>query len=265
MAWSYSGDPSSSDRDAVRFEIQDTDQATPLVSDEEIAYALAEEGSVAGAAARCCEALARRFGSMVDVSITSAGDSVKRSYSSMARTYTDLARSLRGRCAGGAPWHGGGSKARKEALARDNDRVQPAFSRGQFDAPGAAPMSAVTPAEIAAARATLDGLLLDSCTITRKQTAADDAGGARSDWPPIASDVPCRLHPASSAAGGGTGVGQSGGRLNDDTTHLVTLTAKTDVAIEDRITVDGAVYEVLQVQSGGALELQRHAEVKAAP
>ena len=33
MAWSYSGDPASSDKDAVRFWVQDTDSAVPLLSD----------------------------------------------------------------------------------------------------------------------------------------------------------------------------------------------------------------------------------------
>lgn len=138
MTWTYGGDPSASDRDAVRFEIQDTDPASPLVQDEEIAYALLREGNVLAAAARCCEALARKFAGKGDVSITSAGDSVKRSYSSMARTYAELATGLRSRAtlSSGAPWHGGGSKARKDALRRDSDRVQPAFARGQFYAAG---------------------------------------------------------------------------------------------------------------------------------
>jgi len=135
VAWTYSGNPASSDRDAVRFEIQDTDQSTPLVSDEEIDYALDQEGSVLAAAARCCEALARRFGSQADLSITSAGDSVKRSYAARATNYMALAERLRARVGSstGTPWYGGGSKAGKAALRNDPDRVQPAFRRGQFD------------------------------------------------------------------------------------------------------------------------------------
>jgi hypothetical protein len=40
MTWNYSGDPSASLRDTVRFLIGDTDPADPLISDEEIGYAL---------------------------------------------------------------------------------------------------------------------------------------------------------------------------------------------------------------------------------
>ena len=51
MTWNYSGDPSLSSRDAVRFLIGDTDPNDPLVTDEEIAYALGRftEPELAGA------------------------------------------------------------------------------------------------------------------------------------------------------------------------------------------------------------------------
>lgn len=41
MTWTYSGDPSSSARDEVRFLIGDTDKARQLLSDAEIAWAVA--------------------------------------------------------------------------------------------------------------------------------------------------------------------------------------------------------------------------------
>lgn len=137
MAWTYSGNPAESDRDAVRFEVQDTDQTNRLVSDDEIEYALTAAGTVLGAAAHCCDALARRFAARVDVSITSGGDSVKRSYNAMAQTFAERARELRQRAqaSSGAPWTGGTSATRKDALVADTDRTQPRFSRGQFDGP----------------------------------------------------------------------------------------------------------------------------------
>lgn len=61
MTFSYSGDPSTSSTDAVRFEIGDTNEKTQLVQDEEINYALSKEGTVLKAAARVCEGLAARF------------------------------------------------------------------------------------------------------------------------------------------------------------------------------------------------------------
>ena len=38
MAWTYSGDPSSSARDAIRFLVGDTDTNDQLVTNEEIAW-----------------------------------------------------------------------------------------------------------------------------------------------------------------------------------------------------------------------------------
>jgi len=125
-------------------------------------------------------------------------------------------------------------------------------------------MSALSPDEIAQARADLATTLPDSCTISRKTRVPDGGGGSVERWTPVATGVPCRLHPASAAAGGGAGMDVGGGRLNDETTHIVTLNPKTDVRLEDRIDVDGALFEVLTVRRGGAWELQRHAEVKGA-
>jgi len=60
-AWSYSGDPASSDKDAIRYLVGDTSSTDPLVFDPEIAFALAERGSRYGAAALICRQLAARF------------------------------------------------------------------------------------------------------------------------------------------------------------------------------------------------------------
>jgi hypothetical protein len=57
--WSYSGDPSTSDKDAVRFLIPDTDDANRLLLDREIEQALTlEDGDVRSAAALCLEVIA---------------------------------------------------------------------------------------------------------------------------------------------------------------------------------------------------------------
>lgn len=61
MSFSYSGDPTASDIDAVRFEIGDTNEKTQLIQNEEIAYSIKKEGTVLKGAARCAEALAARF------------------------------------------------------------------------------------------------------------------------------------------------------------------------------------------------------------
>lgn len=62
MAWSYSGDPSTDDKDHVRFLIGDTYSGDPLVSDEEIAFALTDEStSVYRAAAKVARHIAAFF------------------------------------------------------------------------------------------------------------------------------------------------------------------------------------------------------------
>lgn len=130
MSWSYSGDPADSDTDAVRFEIPDTDESAGLVSDEEIAYALSQESGVIGAAARCCEIVARRYAQQADVA---TGD-VKLTYSKQAENLAVRARELRDAAQGThAPYSGGQSVSGKEAFAEDSERVQPRFSRGEFD------------------------------------------------------------------------------------------------------------------------------------
>jgi hypothetical protein len=42
MTWSYSGNPKTDEKDKYRFIIGDTDQAEPILQDEEITYILGE-------------------------------------------------------------------------------------------------------------------------------------------------------------------------------------------------------------------------------
>ena len=45
MSWNYSGNPASSQLDEMRFIIGDTNQAEPIMQDEEIQYLIAEYGT----------------------------------------------------------------------------------------------------------------------------------------------------------------------------------------------------------------------------
>lgn len=45
MSWTYSGDPSNSVLDECRFIIGDTNEATPIMQDEEILYIISEAGT----------------------------------------------------------------------------------------------------------------------------------------------------------------------------------------------------------------------------
>lgn len=124
-------------------------------------------------------------------------------------------------------------------------------------------MSALTAAEVAAARADLATMLPDACTIQRASRASDGGGGYTETWPPIATAVPCRLSAKTTVTG--PTVGEHGDRTTDDTTHTVTLTAGQDVQLGDRIVIGTATYEVLLAKTAGAWELARHALVREAP
>lgn len=135
MAWTYSGNPAASHKDYVRFEIQDTETIAPLLQDEEIEHAIAQEAGpepdehgLLSASARCAEVIGRYFSRRVDV----VEGSLEQVFSKMAKEYRALAKELRVRAQGAsAPFAGGQSRSAKRALRQDLDRVQPTFRRGQ--------------------------------------------------------------------------------------------------------------------------------------
>jgi hypothetical protein len=138
--FSYSGDPASSLRDAIRFEIQDTDPQAPLLTDPEVQFCINQEatgdppsqGEMLAAAARGLEALSRRFAAQADTKV----GSLETTYSKMAKGFAERAAELRRKAAGmGAPFWGGRSESEKNARAENPDRVQPAFTRDQFTTP----------------------------------------------------------------------------------------------------------------------------------
>lgn len=91
MSWSYD-DPSSSSTDAVRFLIGDTDESDPLLSDEEIEYALSTAGgSVYQAAHDACYAIASKMSRMA--TSKSVGD-LSLSYANRAQAFRDQAERL---------------------------------------------------------------------------------------------------------------------------------------------------------------------------
>lgn len=127
MAWTYSGDPQTSDKDMVRFEIGDTDSTDQLVSDEEITYALSVEPSILAAAARCCESLARKFARQIDYRL-----GPQYVYASQrAKAFAELAAELRARASLGSGMYVGGID-RQEHL-KDRGLRQPAFKKGLMD------------------------------------------------------------------------------------------------------------------------------------
>lgn len=145
--WSYSGNPSTSSTDAVRFLAGDTDDREPLCADEEVAYAIAQNTTVQGAAAAVCEAIAARFAREADTTISPQGGvSHTVSYSQRAGAYRMLAQQYRnqettgvGSTGGVAPYCGGISRSDKDSREDDSDRVSPAFVSGMFQYAETAP------------------------------------------------------------------------------------------------------------------------------
>ena len=143
--FTYSGDPSSADRDAIRFEIGDTNPAAPIFQDAEIIYAvLTETGFTAGtpttllaqdvyrSAARCFEILAGRLSMQAD----SVVGELHLQYSKAAANSMLRAKQLRDRAVGmSAPYAGGQSVSEKEGWRQDIDLPAPLFSRREYDSP----------------------------------------------------------------------------------------------------------------------------------
>lgn len=134
MAWTYSGDPASSNRDAVRFLVGDTLPADQQMQDAEIEYLIVQHGTAQLAAAAAAEALVARYARKVDVT---DGDTSLR-FSQRADEYRELAKTLREQRASGAaplPYVGGVSISEVEAKACDTDRFPDVFSVGMHDYP----------------------------------------------------------------------------------------------------------------------------------
>jgi hypothetical protein len=122
MTFTYSGDPSTSTRNYVRFLIHDTDSTDALFSDEELNYVITEWGNDAYKAAReCAEILIARFSRLADSSSKSVGDiSVSESFTSKIQHYKELANSLLAREMRKAPPR---PFANAQALKSTNDRI----------------------------------------------------------------------------------------------------------------------------------------------
>lgn len=135
LDWSYSHDPSSSDKDAVRFLIGDTNSDDKLLSDSEINYTLSAEGTVLQAAIHCLQNLIVVYSRQIDVS----GDGKSKSLSQRVTSFRTALNSLLERQAMGAlnVFAGGISQAQKDVQCADSDRVSPVFTKQMFDNPRA--------------------------------------------------------------------------------------------------------------------------------
>lgn len=137
MAFTYSGDPSASPRDAVRFLLDDT-TAPGEMSDAEIQWLVTQQPNIYRAAATG----ARRLAAVANDNVASKTvGSLTLTYSERATKWLELADALEEQAKKGLGsaimvYSGGISKADKELVAADDDFDKPWFSREMWDNPG---------------------------------------------------------------------------------------------------------------------------------
>jgi hypothetical protein len=104
-------------------------------------------------------------------------------------------------------------------------------------------------------------MLPDSCTIHKRTSERTAGGGTRDTYEPEAQQRSCRIAPIGS---GGAGSPRAGGaRIDESTTHIVTLALPApEVDHKDRIDVEGVgMFEVTAIRERGKLEFTRRVEV----
>ncbi len=89
--FSYSGDPSRTPRDGVRFYVGDTNRQRPLLDDREVDFALAANPNPLIAAAVLAEHLMGKFAREADVTV----GPVSKSFSSISEAFSKKAEQLR--------------------------------------------------------------------------------------------------------------------------------------------------------------------------
>ena len=140
--WSYSGDPTNSTRDNIRFLVDDTNPADKLLTDAEVDYCLGAQATTLLAAVQAAGAVLAKFSRLVSQTI-SKGDEKRAStsYSDRAKQYREHVYDVLVSKAGGASamlpipesvFVGGASKADKTARRQDDDRVQTQFNVDMF-------------------------------------------------------------------------------------------------------------------------------------
>ena len=136
MVWTYTGDPSDSDKDALRFHLGDTDSSDQQLSDQEINYLLQlHGGNVYLATADAARSLAGQFSRQSDKQV---GD-LRLSLGQKAEHYWQLAKrmELQGQKRV-TPYAGGISRADKKNNRDREDRVKPDFKRDMMENPSVA-------------------------------------------------------------------------------------------------------------------------------
>lgn len=94
MTWSYSGDPSDSALDEIRFLIGDTDTNDQLLSNEEITYLYNSYGDAYAAAVACVVSLIAKASRSVEEAKTVGDLSLSRKFGARVDQWLTLKRQL---------------------------------------------------------------------------------------------------------------------------------------------------------------------------
>ena len=131
--YSYSSNPATDDKDAVRALLADTnfDGKGWMLSDEEILWAISTQGGQYQSAAFCAEMIAGRFaGPKRDIISLRIGDLQKQSGGRFGVTWLTMADVWRKRASMGAAPIAGGVELLDREDRTDGSLLQPEFVRG---------------------------------------------------------------------------------------------------------------------------------------
>jgi len=137
MAWTYSGNPGFSAKDAIRFAVADTDKKRPVFTDEEITYCIAQNGTSLGLAAiQLCDNLIAQYARLADETV----GRVSIAYSEMQKGAIAMRGNLQQRLmfTEVVPYAGGISVSDIAINVSNTDRQPPLFTTDQLQTPGLA-------------------------------------------------------------------------------------------------------------------------------
>lgn len=132
LGWTYSGDPSTSARDLLRFDIGDTDENSPLLQDTELNYVIDNQSSQHRRVADCFERIGRKILQRPNFAL----DKWREDRHDVAKSFLEQAKELRKRGAAAGLYAGGISKADKLTREQDTDRDEPFAYIGMDEFPG---------------------------------------------------------------------------------------------------------------------------------
>lgn len=142
--YTYDGDPSKNDRDAVRWYVGDTDERRPMLDDREVDFALVANPNVLIAASVCAEALSGKFAREANVSV----GGISKALGTVSESFRKHAETLRARaCLSAGVSFPATIRSEKEALELDTNLTSPEFILRMGDNPWAVQLNEILPRE----------------------------------------------------------------------------------------------------------------------